>query len=163
MRSRKNYSQEFKSAIITKVLNRGERSARQICEEEGINGSTVANWMQARVKVLGMTKEISKNWSPENKLKAISESYGLTGEVLGEYLRKEGLHSHNLEEWSKDFISSLTVKRKNASKKDERDVQIKNLEREVLRKDKALAEASALLILQKKVNLIWGNNEGDEK
>jgi hypothetical protein len=42
-------------------------------------------------------------------------------------------------------------------KKDTRDETIRQLEREILRKDKALAEASALLILQKKVDLIWGN------
>jgi len=163
VRSRENYSEEFRNAIITKVMNRGEKSARQICEEEGVNNSTVANWLQKRVKVSGMTKETPKNWTPENKLKAINEGYGLSEEGLGEYLRKAGLHRHTLEEWRAEIISSLTVKRKNASKKDERDVQIKNLEREVLRKDKALAEASALLILQKKVNLIWGNNGEDEK
>jgi len=52
--------------------------------------------------------------------------------------------------------------KKSRSKKDERDEKIKKLEREILRKDKALAEASALLILQKKVNLIWGDNDEDE-
>jgi len=37
----------------------------------------------------------------------------------------------------------------------------KKLESELRRKDKALAEASALLILKKKANLIWGESEDD--
>ena len=70
------------------------------------------------------------------------------------------MHSQQLSDWRAEILSSLQKKRKNASQKDERDILIKSLEREVLRKDKALAEASALLILQKKVNLIWDSKDG---
>ncbi|MBK7961775.1 MAG: transposase [Bdellovibrionales bacterium] len=82
---------------------------------------------------------------------------------LGAYLRREGLYTHNLEEWKAEFISIVNSSKKKKKVKDERDKKIKNLERDLLRKDKALAEASALLILQKKVNLIWGTDDEDEK
>jgi transposase len=157
-----NHSSEFKEAIASKIMNRGSQTVNEICDEAGVNRSTAANWIQSRVKLTGMKKEVPK-WSAENKLKAINESHGLSAEKQGEYLRKEGLHSHNLVEWRAEFISSLQSKRKNASKKDERDVKIKVLERDLLRKDKALAEVSALLILQKKVNLLWGTKGEDEK
>lgn len=157
------YSKEFREAILTKLMNRGDRSRIEICEEAGVNNSTVANWIQDRAKIAGMSKKVLKNWSPEEKLKAINVTHSMSEEELGVYLRKEGLHSHNLDEWRAEILEIFTKKRKNASQKDERDIKIKSLEREVLRKDKALAEASALLILQKKVNLIWGNNEEDEK
>ena len=156
-----SYSKEFKEAIVTKLLNCGDRSRSEVCEEAGVNYSTVANWVASRVKVVGMSKKKSKNFSAEEKLKSVSETYSMSEEELGLYLRREGLHSHNLVEWRAEFISSLVV-RKNASKKDERDVKIKSLEREVLRKDKALAEASALLILQKKVNLIWDKHDEED-
>jgi transposase-like protein len=157
-----SYSKEFKEAIVTKILNRGDKTMLQICEEQGVNNSTVANWLQSRARLLGMSKKNSVNWSAEEKLKAVTETYSLSGEELGAYLRREGLHSQQLTQWRAEILESLTKKRKNASQKDERDVKIKSLEREVLRKDKALAEASALLILQKKVNLIWDKQDEED-
>ena len=68
-----------------------------------------------------------------------------------------------IEDWKKEFLSSMVVSRQPKIKKDERDKKIKTLEREILRKDKALAEAAALIILQKKVNLLWGNQDEGEK
>ena len=100
-------------------------------------------------------------WTAEAKLKAITDTTGLSDTELGTYLRKEGLYSHQLSEWRAEIIEYFKTKPK--FPKDERDDKIRGLERDILRKDKALAEASALLILQKKVDLIWGNKGGDEK
>ncbi len=58
-----------------------------------------------------------------------------------------------------NYPPSLEPTAKRPAAKDVRDERIKELEREVLRKDRALAEASALLILQKKVSLIWGDED----
>jgi hypothetical protein len=37
--------------------------------------------------------------------------------------------------------------------------EVKQLKRDLHRKDKALAEVTALLILKKKTDLLWGDNE----
>jgi len=87
----------------------------------------------------------------------IQEPGGGVQPELGELLRKEGLYSHQIDEWKADIVKALTPKVGRPRVKDDRDQRIKELERDVHRKDKALAEASALLILQKKVNLIWGD------
>ncbi len=109
-------------------------------------------------------QKTSKKWTPEAKLKAISETLAMSEEELGVYLRREGLHSNELKEWREEVIKGLApIAKKAAAKKDERDEKIKILEREIRRKDKALAEASALLILQKKIDLIWGSKDEDEK
>lgn len=100
-------------------------------------------------------------WTPEAKLKAVVETTGLSEQDFGIYLRREGFYSHQITEWRTEIIKSFAGEPKFA--RDERDEKIKVLEREILRKDRALAEASALLILQKKVDLIWGNRDGDEK
>ena len=73
-------------------------------------------------------------------------------EELGSYLRREGLHSVQLEQWTREFPEgqkalSTRVKRRVTS---EEKRKIKELEREIRRKDKALAEATALLILKKR-------------
>jgi transposase len=39
--------------------------------------------------------------------------------------------------------------------------RVRELEKELRRKDKALAEAAALLVLQKKVQAIWGDADDD--
>lgn len=165
MRARQAYSQEFKDAIVSKIVNRGNRTIDEVCEHEGIGKSTAANWLRSRVTVAVMAKQkTSKKWTPEEKFKAITDTHAMSEEDLGHYLRREGLHSQQLKEWREEMIKGLApVARKSQTKKDERDEKIKSLEREIRRKDKALAEASALLILQKKIDLIWGNKDEDEK
>ena len=100
-------------------------------------------------------------WTAEAKLKALVETAGLAETELGLYLRREGLYSHQITAWRAEVIAHFETKPTGA--KDARDETIRQLEREILRKDKALAEASALLILQKKVDLIWGNGREDVK
>lgn len=100
-------------------------------------------------------------WTAEAKLKALVETAGLAEHELGLYLRREGLYSTQIMVWRAEVIAHFETRPKSA--KDARDETIRLLEREILRKDKALAEASALLILQKKVDLIWGNRHEDAK
>ena len=164
MRHRQSYSKDFKDSIRVKILNRGNRSVLEICEQEGINPRSAANWIRPHVNDPVMKKsKSSTDWTPEKKLEALIATSPLSEPELGAYLRKAGLFSNQLEEWKKEILASLTSARPKKIAKDDRDQKIKSLEREVLRKDKALAEASALLILQKKVNLIWGNKDEDEK
>lgn len=165
MRARQSYSSEFKEAIVAKIVNRGNQTIDEICGREGVGKSTAANWLRARASVAVMAKQkTAKKWTPEEKLKAIIETSTMSEEELGVFLRREGLHSHQLEAWREEVLKGLApAPRKPQSKKDERDEKIKDLERELRRKDKALAEASALLILQKKIDLIWGNKGEDEK
>lgn len=100
-------------------------------------------------------------WTPEAKFKAVLETASLVDTELGHYLRKEGLYSNQITDWRTQFVENFEPKVK--LKRDERDDKIRILEREILRKDKALAEASALLILEKKVALIWGKSDEDER
>lgn len=94
-------------------------------------------------------------WTAEAKLKAIVETAGLAETELGLYLRREGLDSHQITAGRAEGIAHFEPRPKVA--KDARDETIRQLEREIVRKDTALAEASALLILQKNVDVIWGN------
>ena len=164
MGTRQSFSKDFKESVLTKILSRGNRTIEEICLSEGVNKSTAVNWVRSHGRVDSMTKKAKHSRrSPEAKLKALIELGSLSDSEQGIYLRKEGLFSHDVEAWKGQFISSMTSTEKKRSNKDNRDQKIRVLEREVRRKDKALAEASALLILQKKVNLIWGDkNEDDE-
>lgn len=145
-------------------MNKGDRSIISISKEVGVPQTTLVGWMKNHGSFSPMKKQKSSyKWTSEKKLQVLIETGSLSEEELGSYLRREGIFSSQLEEWKKEFITSMNSSKKPKVGKDHRDHKIKSLEKEILRKDKALAEASALLILQKKVNLIWGKTDEDEK
>jgi hypothetical protein len=102
-----------------------------------------------------------KKWSAENKLKALIDTSALGENEFGTYLRKEGLYSHQVTEWRADVLKSLDEvrTRPQAAKRDDRDDRIKELEHNLARMEKALAEASARMMLQKKADLFWAERE----
>ena len=120
---------------------------------------TASKWLRdgARVSDIAKQKSAAK-WSAEEKLTVITDTRSLSEQELGIYLRTHGIHGAQLSEWRSDVLRGLTPRKpvKQIAKKDERDETIRGLERELRRKDKALSEVSALLILQKKIGLLWG-------
>ncbi len=164
MSLRQSYTKEFKESVVKKLLNRDSETINQVCEREGVLPSSAKNWLKVCGK-LGTFPTRSRRgrmqWNPEAKLRAVIDTSSLQENELGKYLRSEGLYSNQIVEWRAEIIENLSLK--STFKKDERDERIRVLEREILRKDKALAEASALLILQKKASLIWGTKDEDEK
>lgn len=110
------------------------------------------------------TKNKATNWTPEQKLQAIIETSNLDEHQLGEYLRKHGLHSSTIEEWKQIIFNGL--KPVGRPKKDPEVVELRNkekkLKKELNRKNKALAEISARVVLLKKSQEIFGEEEEDE-
>lgn len=163
MGTSKKFSQEFKQAIVKKLLSRGELTVQQFCEENGLSLSTVTRWQSECANVSRMNHKKNKSkLSSENILKIISETYALSEEDLGLYLRKHGLHTAQITEWRKDILDSMNRPKVFLNKKDVRDFRINDLEKNLRKKDAALAEVSALLILQKKANLLWPDPVTDE-
>ena len=107
-----------------------------------------------------MKERRPQDWTAEEKLNAVLEYEKLEEEQRGKYLREKGLHSVHIERWKEELIEGL--KSSKSAKKDPRDKRIKELERELRRKDKALAETAALLVLKKKAQDIWGNGEEEK-
>ena len=156
------YALEVKDSVVAKVLSRGDRTVEEVCREVGISAQTVGNWLRKRAKVAGMNKPAElKKWSAEDKLKALIDTSTLAENDFGMYLRKEGLYSHQVTEWRADALKSLDEARTRpqAPKRDERDDRIKELEHDLTRMEKALAEASARMMLQKKADLFWAQRD----
>ncbi len=157
------FSKEFKEAIVKKLISRGNKTIEQFCNENNLAISTVSRWQSDCANVLEMKHKKDKSkYSAEKILKTISETYSLNEEDLGMYLRKNGLHTNQLTEWRSGILSSMSQPKVNLNKKDERDIEIKDLKKNLRKKDAALAEVSALLILQKKANLLWPSPNEDE-
>ena len=161
------YSDEFKQEMVKKLSMPGGPSASGLSKEVGVSHASLSRWIReyGRSPGEGKSDKTPKSWSAEAKLKAVIETKGMAPEEIGGYLRKEGLHSFHIEQWKKEIMDGLTASIKPKRKGTEYSLlkkRNKELERELRRKDRALAEATALLVLQKKVQLIWGDKEADE-
>ena len=163
------YSEKFKSSLVSKMVGPRAVTASALAIEVGIRQPTLSRWLREVRMLPGMAKKSRKpedrsrpqrpqDWSPEEKLRVVVEAMGLRDEELGAFLRKEGLHQAQLDEWSATAHSSLSV-RKGTKKASPEFKRIRELERELRRKDKALAETAALLVLKKKAQAIWGDED----
>jgi hypothetical protein len=99
------------------------------------------------------------DWSGQEKLDALLKYQSLTEEERGKFLREQGLHEAALERLKQEIVEGLKLNPFGSGKKDPRRKQVAALEREVERKNAALAEAAALLMVKKKADLIWGKDE----
>ena len=135
------------------MLNRGDRTIISICEEAGVLLGTGAKWISEAQGKTDRSNRKSSRISVQAQIKAVNDTTNLKDEEWGLYLRREGLYSTQIEEWRTLMENALPWNKKPV--KDARDTKIKQLEHEILRKDKALAELSALLVLKKKANFLW--------
>ena len=153
------YSSAFKEQAMSKVFSRGDRTVRSIADELNVNVYTIKNWMKKitprDLKVALVKERRPQDWSLQEQLTALNESHGLEGEALNAWCREKGLFAHHLESWESAFCAGnkddLHATREWRSLKDEN----QQLKRELLRKERALAEVAALLVLQKKFQALW--------
>ena len=106
-------------------------------------------------------KKRPQDWTPEEKLRVVVEASRVSDDQLGEFLRREGVHKAQLDQWKAAIIEALGRGNRRSSKKSADSKRIRGLESELRRKEKALAETAALLVLKKKAQAIWGD-EGDD-
>lgn len=154
------YTETLKESMIKKMTGPGARSATALSEEVGIPQSTLSRWLRnyGTLSVLedGMSStKRPQNWSTEEKMKAVLAYEAMDEEERGTYLRKKGLYSVDIKRWRAEMLAGLDKK---PNKKDPKDRRIRDLEGELRRKEKALAETAALLVLKKKAQAIWGEN-----
>jgi len=162
------YSPERKEAVLKKMMPPHNRSVVHLAIEEGISEATLYNWRkEARSKGILMPDADTgpKGWSARDKFAAVIESASLNEQETAEYCRLKGIYPHQLDQWRKacedanDWDRQANIKLKSEQKTNHK--RIKGLEKELQRKEKALAEAAALLVLQKKVQAIWGDPEDE--
>lgn len=160
------YTQGFKARMIERMAGPEQISANALGKEIGVPQSTLSRWLRIEgARKVDTMKDRNgrgrKTWTVEEKLRLVHAASELGAEELGAFLRREGLHESQLKEWTEAATSALSAAPKRKSGKASPEAKrIKNLEKELHRKEKALAELAALLALQKKLETIWGD-EGD--
>lgn len=164
MKKQTAYSEDFKEQALAKVYSRGDKQTIQsVADDLNINTYTLKNWMKTislppKGRPLKSKPKRPQDWRPEERLAALQETYGLDGEALNAWCRERGVFAHDLEQWKADFCNHGTTDETGGATRTIRALKTENqrLERELNRKEKALAEAAALLVLQKKFQALLG-------
>ena len=158
-----SYSDGFRARIVGKLVGPNAVSMASVWRETGISRTTLSTWVQNARHAEAMAKREAKApraaLSAKERLRIVAAAEGLEGDALGALLRREGVHESELQSWRQAAEVALSDA---AAAPRERPPpgasrRIRELERELKRKDKALAEAAAILVLRKKMEALWGD------
>ena len=153
----KPFSVAFKQKMVQRLTGKNAMSALQLSRETGIRQQSLSRWLQEARSLPIMTDKPKplRVWTVEQKVRVLADACELDGEKLTAHLEREGVKLAEYEQWRLALdeggaASTATTKR------------IRQLERELARKEKALAEAAALLVLKKKLDTLYGEDEDDD-
>ena len=150
------YSPAFKSRMLRRLIGPSAVSANALAQEVGVGQPLLSRWLRESRTVEGMASSKKRKWTGAEKLRVVIAARGLSESERGALLRREGLHEAELGAWESAAEAALNeVGRRPARSADTHRIQ--ELERELRRKNAALAETAALLVLKKKVQEIWGD------
>jgi transposase-like protein len=152
--TQKTYSPEQRAQALQRVASRGNQTIEQVADACDVLVGTLKGWMKQAKRVApgADSSKLASAYSPAEQLNALLETASMDELSLAAWCRSRGLFPHHLQAWR----AALTAPRTDSSQalrdaERERD----RLARELLRKDKALAEAAALLVLQKKFQAMF--------
>jgi transposase len=154
----KPFSVAFKQKMVQRLTGRDAMSASQLARETGLRQQNLSRWLEEARSLPMMAdtpKRAVREPTVEQKARVLAEGSKLGGEELTTYLERQGVKLADYEQWRIALdeggrASASTIKR------------IRQLERELARKEKALAEAAVLLVLKKKVETLYGEDEDDD-
>jgi transposase-like protein len=165
MRQVTKYPAKVKASVLAKALAPNAPSAVELAKEFNIPYATIYTWMYSMRKKKNVTQtnqpQRPQDKSAQDKFQAVIETIDKTEAERSAYCRQHGIYINHLDDWKKQILESLGIMNAKKNKTESLQItnEIKQLKRDLLRKDKALAEVSALLILKKKAALLWGDNE----
>ncbi len=162
------YASGFRERMVQRMTGPTAASATALARETGVSQQTLSRWRAAAPTVPRMSTQqpddakgpkSPRQWTMEEKLAAVQATAGLGEQALGAFLRERGLHATQLESWRAAVKDALTAPRPKRAAASQEAQRIRALEKELLRKDRALAEVTALLALRKKVEALLGDGD----
>jgi transposase len=164
----KRYSAERKEAILRQMMPPSNKLVSVLAREHGISEQTLYTWRRELksqgVPVPGNGKS-AEEWSSKDKFGVVLETAQLNEAELAQYCRSKGLFAEQIAAWREACQEANAQpadrhrQQQEQGKNDRR--EIKQLKKDLQRKEKALAEAAAMIILRKKAQAIWGDSEDD--
>jgi transposase len=150
------YSLAFKQKMVERLTGKNALNQSQLARETGVRQQNLCRWLEeARsLPLVASNNPTTRVWSVEQKARVLADASTLSGEQLTAYLEREGIKLADFERWRIALEedgggSAATLKR------------IRKLERELARKEKALAEAAVLLVLKKTIGSYYSDEDDD--
>jgi transposase len=170
---KRKFTTSFKIQAVEKALTRNEHTTlSEIANSLSIGASTLSKWIfkaqnqefetASHDEITSMSNDKRpQDWTLEERLNMVVVCASLSDEEMNAHCRTQGLYPHHIKQWKLDFINGNAPKQKVVSPSEIKLLKHENksLKKELNRKDRALAETAALLVLKKKVHEIWGDDE----
>jgi hypothetical protein len=151
---------KFKSRAVARLLPPENAAVERVAREIGIGAGTLQRWRDA-----AQSMPVSgRAWTAAARLEAVIVTAALDESGKSAWCREHGVYPSELDTWRVSATTALAEPEAasaspQATRQDKK--RIKELERELLRKDRALAETAALLVLSKKVAVIFNKGEAE--
>lgn len=157
----KHHSEAFRKQAIEKLINRKEKTVDDIAKEVGVSNFTLYAWQR---KMMMGHKSKKSDVHNADRFETLLSFYTTPESKQGEFLRSKGLTTDQISAWKQEIRNKLDAKESKTDriKEQEQLLRITELERQIRRKDKALAETAALLVLSKKAEALWGTTSDEE-
>lgn len=153
------YGQEFKDRAVARLLPPESASIKDVANEIGVGASTLERWRSDALAQPGRERV----WTAAARFDAVLTTAAMDEATKSAWCRTNGVYPQELARWRENAIAGLSenAPRTSAQEAKQNRRTIKELEREIRRKDKALAETAALLVLSKKVAAIFNRGEDE--
>lgn len=160
------YSEEFRASVAARLLPPNNARIADIVKETGVPKDTLYDWRARYRNKQGLSSSSCKSsnqYSADDKLAVIIETAVLNETELSEYCRCKGLYPVQIKSWKSSMLQGL-MSEPSKIDREHSQIQVKTiqrLEKDLARKEKALAEVAALLVLQKKFQSLMEASEAD--
>jgi len=154
------YGQAFKNRAVARLLPPESAALMLVARDVGVGVGMLERWYkEAKSRPVR-----DRAWTAGSWLEAVITSAALDEATKSAWSREHGVYPAELDKWRASATAALAEPEEaraspQATRHDRK--RIKELERELLRKDRALAETAALLVLSKKVAAIFNRGEGE--
>ena len=154
------YGEAFRTRTVARLLPPESAKVGAVAKEIGISVQALERWREEAQS----RPARGRAWTAGARLEAVITAAALDEAGKSAWCREHGVYPAELDKWRSSATTALTEPEEaraspQATRQDKK--RIKELERELLRKDKALAETAALLVLSKKVAAIFNKGEGE--
>ncbi len=150
------YGEAFRNRTVGRLLPPESADAGALAKEIGVSVQTLERWREDAQS----RPALGRAWTAGARLEAVITTAAMSEAGKNAWCREHGVYPAELDKWRLNATTALAEPEEaQATRQDKK--RIKELERELLRKDRALAETAALLVLSKKVAAIFNKGEGE--
>ena len=152
------YGKEFKDRAVARLLPPESAAITAVSQEIGVSVATLERW---RADALSLPAR-ERAWTAAARLQAVIATAAMDEAQRSAWCREQGVYPTELQQWKENATAALSeIPEERASPQETRDARkrVKELERDLRRKEKALAETTALLVLSKQLQAIFQRGE----